>query len=262
MLRPKADDATDSKAATLRAMDLGIVQADLAAETEKNLSTIFSAFSTVICCTGFVGGPGTQRKITAAVLNAGVARYVPWQFGVDYDIVGRDSGQDVFDEQADVRDMLRAQSSTRWISASTGMFTSFLFEPSFGVVDFEAGSVRALGSWDTVTVPKDIGCMIAAILAHQPSLNDTIVYVAGHTVSYAELADMVDVHLGRRTDRVLRDFKSLRAQVAERPGDGMCKYRLAFARDTGVAWDMACTFNAAENIAVTDVPTWLRQNKR
>jgi len=39
-----------------------------------------------------------QRKITAAVLHAGVGRYVPWQFGVDYDVVGRGSGQDIWDE--------------------------------------------------------------------------------------------------------------------------------------------------------------------
>jgi hypothetical protein len=46
------------------------------------------------------------------VLQAGVERYVPWQFGVDYDVVGRGSGQEVFDEQSDVRDMLRGLSTS------------------------------------------------------------------------------------------------------------------------------------------------------
>lgn len=264
LLRPKADGTNDPRTAMLRALDIGIVWADLATETEETLSTIFSKFSTVICCTGFVGGPGTQRKITAAILNAGVARYVPWQFGVDYDIVGRNSGQDVFDEQADVREMLRAQSNTHWIIVSTGMFTNFLFEPSFGVVDFEVGRVHALGSWDnrlTVTTPEDIGRLTTAILAHEPSQNDKVVYVAGDTFSYAELADMVDVHLGRGAERVLWDIDTLRSEVIARPEDGMRKYRLAFARDAGVAWDMERTFNAAEGISVTDVPTWLKQSK-
>ena len=264
LLRPKADGATHPTAAMLRALNIRIVWADLATETEKKLTTIFSEFSTVICCTGFVAGSGTQRKITAAILNAGVARYVPWQFGVDYDIVGRNSGQDVFDEQADVREMLRAQSNTHWIIVSTGMFTNFLFEPSFGVVDLDAGRIHALGSWDnrlTVTTPKDIGRLTAAILAYQPSLNDKVVYVAGDTFSYADLADMVDAHLGRSTERVLWNIDTLRSAVAARPEDGMRKYRLAFARDAGVAWDKKCTFNAAEGISVTDVPTWLEQRK-
>jgi nucleoside-diphosphate-sugar epimerase len=242
-----------------------IVHADLATSTEAELAAIFGDFQTIICCSGFVGGPGTQRKITAAVLAAGVERYVPWQFGVDYDIVGRGSGQDVWDEQLDVRAMLRAQSRTGWIIISTGMFTSFLFEPSFGLVDLDEGRVHALGAWSnrlTVTIPEDIGRLTAAILAHEPRIRDAIVHVAGDTISYAQLADMVEHHLGRAIDRVLWPLDRLRSEAAAHPGDGMRKYHLAFARDTGVAWDKERSFNAREGIAVTDVPTWLREYGR
>lgn len=264
LLRPDADDAPNQPAATLRDTGVNIVRADLATATEEALAAIFEDFPTVICCTGFVGGPGTQRKITAAVLKAGIERYIPWQFGVDYDVVGRGSGQEVFDEQADVRDMLRAQSDTHWIIISTGMFTSFLFEPSFGVVDLENGRVHALGSWDnrlTVTSPDDIGRLTAAVLAHEPRLDDEVVYVAGDTFSYAQLADMVEHHLGRSVERILWDMDTLRSEVAAYPEDGIRKYHLAFARDTGVAWDKQITFNAAEGIAVTDLPTWLAHRK-
>ena len=68
---------------TLRDMGIKIVRADLATETEEGLAAIFADYVQVICCTGFVGGAGTQRKLTTAVLKAGVERYVPWQFGVD-----------------------------------------------------------------------------------------------------------------------------------------------------------------------------------
>lgn len=264
LLRPEADDAPNQPDAVLRDMGVNIVRADLATETEEGLAAIFADFPTVICCTGFVGGPGTQRKITAAVLKAGAERYVPWQFGVDYDVVGRGSGQEVFDEQSDVRDMLRAQSGTRWIIVSTGMFTSFLFEPSFGVVDLEKGRVHALGSWDnrlTVTISDDIGRLTAAILAHEPSLDNEVVYVAGDTFSYAQLADMVESHLGHSVKRILWNMDILRSEVAAHPEDGMRKYHLAFARDTGVAWDKERTFNAAQGIEVTDVPTWLKHRK-
>ena len=260
LLRPETDDVPNQRAAGLRGMGVNIVRADLATATEDALAAIFAGFPTVICCTGFVGGPGTQRKITAAVLKAGVERYVPWQFGVDYDVVGRGSGQDVWDEQLDVRAMLRAQSRTHWTIVSTGMFTSFLFEPSFGLADLENSKVHALGSWDnrlTVTIPDDIGRLTAAVLAHEPRLDDEVVYVAGDTFSYAQLADMVEHHLGRSVERVLWNMDTLRSEVAAHPEDGMRKYHLAFARDTGVAWDKEGTFNAAQGIAVTDVPTWL-----
>ncbi|MBS7809655.1 aromatic alcohol reductase [Roseococcus pinisoli] len=260
LLRPLRDGEADGSA-LLRGMSVAIVRADLATETEAGLAAIFREFGTVICCSGFVGGPGTQRRITAAVLRAGVGRYVPWQFGVDYDVVGRGSGQEVWDEQLDVRDMLRAQSRTRWVIVSTGMFTSFLFEPSFGVVDLGKGRVHALGSWDnrlTLTTPEDIGRLTTAILAQEPPIEDEVVHVAGDTLSYAQLADTVESHLGRPVERRLWSLDRLRAAAAAHPGDGMRKYHLAFARDAGVAWDKERSFNAARGIPVTDVPTWLR----
>lgn len=264
LLRPENGAPPNQPIAELRDMGVNIVRADLASATTDALAAIFADFPTVICCTGFVGGPGTQRKITAAVLKAGVERYVPWQFGVDYDVVGRGSGQEVFDEQSDVRDILRAQSATHWIIISTGMFTSFLFEPSFGVVDLENGKVHALGSWDnrlTVTTPDDIGRLTAAILAHEPRLDDEVVYVAGDTFSYAQLADMVEPHLGRKVERILWNMDMLRSEVAAYPEDGMRKYHLAFARDTGVAWDKDGTFNKTQGIPVTDVPRWLMERR-
>ena len=91
---------------------------------------------------------------------------MPWQFGVDYDVLGKGSAQDLFNEQLEVRELLRAQRATEWIIISTGMFTSFLFEPAFGVVDLAKNTVHALGSWDTqvtVTTPEDIGMLTATV---------------------------------------------------------------------------------------------------
>ncbi len=264
LLRPPVDAVGEQVDRELQDKGLQIVRGDLTTETVDGLAAIFGPFETVICCTGFVGGPGTQRKITRAVLQAGVKRYVPWQFGVDYDVVGHGSGQPVFDEQADVRDMLRGQSATEWVIVSTGMFTSFLFEPAFGLVDLENSRVHALGSWEnrlTVTTSADIGRLTAAVLAHEPRIRDEVVYVAGDTFSYAQLADKVEGHLGRDTERVLWDMDRLRSEVVSHPDDGMRKYRLAFARDTGVAWDKKQTFNAAQGIDVTDVARWLEQGK-
>jgi len=262
LLRPPVNNAEEVISRQLQDKGLRIIYGDLATETVNGLAAIFAGFDLVICCTGFVGGPGTQRKITEAALQAGVERYVPWQFGVDYDVVGRGSGQEVFDEQSDVRDMLRGQSATQWVIVSTGMFTSFLFEPAFGLVDLERGRIHALGSWDnrlTVTTSEDIGRLTAAILAHAPPIRDEVVYVAGDTFSYAQLARMVEAHLGRDVERVLWDLGRLRSEVAMHPEDGMRKYRLAFARDSGVAWDKETTFNANQGIAVTDVPAWLNR---
>ena len=165
-----SDPVKQRDLAMLRALGVRLVPGDLAADSPAALAALFGGFHTVVSCTGFVGGRGTQLKIARAALAAGVARYVPWQFGVDYDVIGRGSAQDLFDEQLDVRDLLRAQGRTAWLIVSTGMFTSFLFEPSFGVVDLAQNTVHALGGWDTavtVTTAEDIGALTTEILLHR-----------------------------------------------------------------------------------------------
>ena len=208
LLRPSnsssADAAKQQKLADLSALGIDIVAGDLATQSSAELAAIFSRFDTVISCTGFIGGPGVQRKIARAALDAGVKRFVPWQFGVDYDVIGRGSPQDLFDEQLDVRDLLRAQQRTEWIIVSTGMFTSFLFEPAFGVVDLAANTVTALGSWDnavTVTTADDIGALTARILFADPRIANRAVHVAGDTVTYRDVADALDRVRGVKVHR-------------------------------------------------------------
>lgn len=251
-------------ASALAALGVRMVGFDLAGCTEAALSAQLQPFHTVINCTGFVAGPGTQLKLTRAALDAGVQRYFPWQFGVDYDIVGTGSGQPVFDEQYDVRQLLRAQNRTEWVIVSTGMFTSFLFEPAAGLVDFDAGIVRGLGSWDTqvtVTTPDDIGMLTTAILMEEPRIVNQIVRVASDTVSYGQLAAIVDAVTGRQFRRELLTPALLAAACAANPGDTMARYRLAFGRGDGMWWDKAATYNAQRAIPTTGITAWLQSRR-
>ena len=248
----------------LRAMDVTLLPFDLASDDSAGLVALLRCFDTVVGCTGFVAGPGTQRRLTRAVLDAGVRRYIPWQFGVDYDVVGKGSGQPVFDEQFEVRAMLRGQHATEWIIVSTGMFTSFLFEPAFGLVDLRAGIVRGLGSWDTrvtVTTPDDIGRCTAAILFETPPIANRVVYLASDTVSYGQLANIVAGVTECVVERELLTDARLCADREANPADGMAAYRIAFARGDGMWWDKEKTYNAARGIPMVDVAAWLRMHR-
>ena len=133
LLRPEGNCADDlrkrEQAAELRLSGVRVVFGDLAQDAESALASTFGQFNIVIGCTGFVAGRSIQLKLARAVLAGGVKRYLPWQFGVDYDVIGKGSAQDLFDEQLEVRHLLRSQKVTEWLIISTGMFTSFLFEP-------------------------------------------------------------------------------------------------------------------------------------
>ncbi len=249
--------------AALHSLGVKFLPGDLVADSTTDLSALFRDFHTVIGCTGFVAGRSIQLKLARAVLDAGVKRYFPWQFGVDYDVIGRGSAQDLFDEQLDVRDLLRSQDRMEWVIVSTGMFTSFLFEPSFGVVDLVQNTVYALGSWDTsvtVTTSEDIGALTAEILFVEPRVINSIVYTAGDTLTYAQLADIVDSVLGRKVVRVEWSVPRLKDELAKDPNNPIKKYRVVFAEGRGVSWEVHKTFNAQRGIEVLGVERWARLN--
>ncbi|MCF7532202.1 aromatic alcohol reductase [Pseudomonas petrae] len=262
--QPSVESASPEKQkeiAAIRSLGAAIEVADIADASVDELAAVLGRFDTVISCVGFGAGRGTQRKLTQAALASGVKRYIPWQFGVDYDVVGRGSPQDLFDEQLDVRDLLRTQSRTEWLIISTGMFTSFLFDPAFGVVDLPGGRVNALGSLDTavtVTTPEDIGTLTAAIVLHSPRFINQVVYTAGETLTYADLADLLERVTGRTFERRASSVPQLLAALEEMPDDNLRKYRAVFAMGHGVAWDVTQTFNDQQGIAVTDAEGWAR----
>lgn len=267
LLRPEGNRADDlrkrEQTAELQSSGVRVVSGDLAQDSEAALASIFGQFDTVIGCTGFVAGRSIQLKLARAALAGGVKRYLPWQFGVDYDVIGKGSAQDLFDEQLEVRDLLRSQRATEWIIVSTGMFTSFLFEPSFGVVDLPQNTVHALGSWVnsvTVTTAGDIGKLTAEILFTEPKVSNRVLYTAGDTVTYRQLADTIDMVLHRKVERVLWTVPMLRGQLAADPSDAIAKYRVVFAEGRGVAWPMDQTFNHQRAVPVIGVERWVREH--
>jgi NmrA-like family. len=235
---------------------------DLVEKSVAELATIFSNYETVICCSGFSIGKGMQVKITEAVLKAGVKRYVPWQFGADYDKIGRGSVQPVFDEQLDVRDLLRAQSKTNWVIVSTGMITSFLFREDFGVVSLEKKKVHALASWNhalTLTSCEDIGKLTVEILFHKPEILNHVVFVSGETATFEQIANQLEKFYNIPFERILWDNNTLINALEDDPENIFHKYRLVFT-DPGVSWPMEQTFNFRQQLPTVGIRNWLAAN--
>ncbi|KAL2817528.1 hypothetical protein BDW59DRAFT_152586 [Aspergillus cavernicola] len=251
---------------TLRDSHISLIPGDITNDTPDTLSSVFANYHTVISCTGFAAGSGTQRKLARAVLAADVPRFIPWQFGVDYDTIGRGSGQDLFDEQLDVRDLLRSQEKTKWAIISTGMFTSFLFEPSFGVVDLQNAIVTALGGLAnrvTVTSPGDIGRLAAeAVLGPNTDevFGNKAIYVAGDTLSYERLAELLEMVTGRTFQRKVRTVESAKADLTKEPENGLYKYQIVFGEGKGVAWDIGETWNSTLGIRAQTAEEWAKEH--
>jgi hypothetical protein len=267
LLRASAVDSSASAKqrdiAEIRSLGIEIVLGDLVKSSIDELAVVFARYDTVIGCAGYAAGINTPMKLARAALQSGIPRYFPWQFGVDFDVIGRGGPQDIFDAQLDVRELLRSQNQTEWVIISTGMFMSYLFEPEFGVVDLHNDAVHALGSLDTavtLTTPDDIGALTAEVVFAQPRIRNEIVYLAGDTVTYGEVADKLEAGLGRSFTRSVWTEQYLLDELARDPQNMMSKYRAAFAQGRGMSWAKSGTFNQRRSIPVTDVSSWINAN--
>ncbi|KAL4895134.1 hypothetical protein BDV59DRAFT_174509 [Aspergillus ambiguus] len=251
---------------SLRKLGIHIVTGDIVTDPEQTLISTFEPYDTIISCMGFASGSGTQIKLTRAVLSAGIKQYIPWQFGVDYDAIGRGSAQDVFDEQLDVRDLLRSQTKTSWAIISTGMFTSFLFEPSFGVVNIKDATICALGSWQnrvTVTTPQDIGKITAEIVLGQERASlftNQAIFIGGDTISYGELAELVEKITRKPFRRTLLTVGDAQNALAQDPVNTLLKYQIVFGQGRGVSWELSETWNEQRGIHALTAAEWAEDN--
>ncbi|MDF2932735.1 MAG: 2-hydroxyisoflavone reductase [Chryseobacterium sp.] len=249
--------------AELKELGVILLAGDLSAPSFE-LIAIFKNYDAIVSCTGYGNGAGGfQIKLANAVLDAGVKRYFPWQFGVDFEVIGRGSAQDLFDEQLDVRELLRSQSTTKWVIISTGMFTSYLFEPFFGLLDLEKKLMNAIGGWDTavtVTTPEDIGKLTAEIFFAELQIEDAIIYIGGDTITYGQLADIAESLSGQKFERSLSDIEKLENDLKNDPNNFVKKYRSIFGAGKGVSWPLENTFNGENGIPTTTAKQWAKDN--
>lgn len=261
LLRPKSPTTTerDTLLTSLASQNVNVIYADIAIAPIDQLIAIFSDYGVIIGCSGMTYPSGTQVKIAQAVLQAEICLYLPWQFGMDYDVIGRDSSQDLFTEQLDVRDLLRAQDRTRWVIVSTGLFMTFLLDPFFGVVSNDKDTVTALGSWDnliTVTAPQDIGTVVAEVVLG-PVCVSGVIHVAGETVSYEKIAGYVEEASEKKVGRMLLTKEQAVEEVERDPGNGMKKYRAVFAEGRGVSWRVEDTWNWKREMRLSGIREFL-----
>ncbi|OAP64728.1 hypothetical protein AYL99_00700 [Fonsecaea erecta] len=299
LIRPRSlahpTPAQQALQAELRSRGVDIIAGDIEASSQAALAALFAPFTAVIHAGGMTLPRGTVTKVTRAVLEARVPYYVPWQYGVDYDVIGREGGQGMFSEQIDVRELLRGQETTTtdWVIVSCGIFMSFLFEDFWGVVKRlpsppasssaiegnraaaaaagrEKIQITALNSWDdliTTTTAADIGKCTAELLFTPDAPVNTPVYIAGDTLTYRELADTieravadVDVGVDSEVVRQVWPLGHLRAESEADPGDMIKRYRVVFAEGKGLSWPKGeeRTWSARQGFKMVGVDEYVR----
>lgn len=72
----------------------------------------------------------------------------------------------------------------------------------------------------TLTTPDDIGALTAEVVFAQPRIRNEIVYLAGDTVTYGEVADKLEAGLGRSFTRSVWTEQYLLDELARDPQSG------------------------------------------
>lgn len=125
--------------------------------------------------------------------------------------------------------------------------------------------VNALGSLDTevtLTTPDDIGALTAEVVFAQPTIRNEIVYLAGDTLTYGEVADTLQKVLGRPFAKAEWTVPDLLSELAQDPDNHIRKYRAVFAEGKGVAWPKRNSFNEQNGIDVMTAKEWISENLR
>jgi hypothetical protein len=261
---------------------LGLDIADQSTTVESLAQVVKEgAYETIIHANGMTLPPNSQRKLTEAILLTASPsrkiRYLPWQFGVDYDILGpSNAGDGLFSEAYGVRRLLRSPhnpGNVEWLVVSCGIFTSFLFEEVWGVFTTtpeKKARVRALGSWEdgiTATTAGDIARVTAELVLNSSKYEaewaGNKVFIAGETLTYRQLADVVQRVTGRE---VLRDevwdrgTTARELESATKEEKKIWRYRAVFGGGEGVSWPVEGTWSEKQGWAMEGVEGWLREN--
>lgn len=265
------DPPTATALAALTARGIALEAGDFTTTPVPELAAVLGRYDVVIQAGGYGSPPGTLLRVAEAAVAGGVKRFFPWQFGVDYEVFGGGEGGvegsghgELFGEMLAVRGLLRGQEGTGWTVVSTGLFMSFLFLRGFGVVDLEGRVVRGLGAWGnkvTVTDVEGIGRAVAEAVFEPEGTENKVVYVAGDTVSYGEVADIVEAGFGGGFKRELWGQGLLKERLEQEPEDLMLKYQNVFGAGFGVSWEMERTLNYRRGLKLTDLRKYVEENK-
>ena len=98
------------------------------------------------------------------------------------------------------------------------------------------------------------------IVFAEPRFRNEVVYIAGDTVSYGQVADIVERVTGKNVKRELWGIDFLKAESTADPENVTKKYRVVFAEGKGLSWGLETTFNGKRGNEVTDVESFAEKN--
>jgi len=240
LIRPASLSDPRKKAAIdqVRALNgVTVLEGDLEAGVPALTAVLkAAAIHTVV---GVVGGLqiAQQLPLVKAAKAAGVRHFIPSEFGVDSEATPIDGLWGPFvHAKKEVATAVKA-AGLDYSLLYVGVFTEFLVGYPIAGVDLQRGMVAAPGSWQArvTTTPIEEAAWLTAAAVVDPQARNATLY-SGETVTYQQLADMVDAARGKPVERRIRTVDEAHKAVDANTNDFAARLVSVLADGRGASW--------------------------
>jgi len=234
-----------------------IVHADISSATEADLIKLFSGQDVVV--SAVAGSQLTaQARCIVPAQKAGVKWFVPSEFGVDHEIIGRGSVMAYFDDKIAHSEAIH-EAGLDVMHVNTGNFAEYVLSP-FSGLDLANSTQTAQGGADVAfnTTPlAEVGRQVADAIVTGRGRNQTI--HTGETITYAQLGDLVERITGKKLTRKVRTVAEAHAEIAANPQNTLARYGVIFGSGKGTSWPQSETYAVKNNLKVQTFEEFARK---
>jgi uncharacterized protein YbjT (DUF2867 family) len=242
LVKPESIESKKDALSPFRELGIEVLPGDVTAD-EATLISLLKGVDVLITA---LNPPlmAAQVPLAKAALTAGVKRFVPTEFGVEIERMGKDSPMGSFAwNKVEARHAIIA-SGVPYTLIQCSIWTEHLLSP-LRILDVASRTAHITGSMDnrisTTTLP-DMAALTLIIIDDPSTLNADI-HIASQTLTWRELLAAAERATGEKWTASVRTLEETQAWVATHHSDFRSTFELIIALGKGVAWSHEETWN-------------------
>lgn len=202
--------------------DVSIITADF--DSKDSLAEALKGVDAIVFSTG-VGGFLAQKTFLDAAIAAGVKRFIPSEFGSDYNNVNAQK-MAVFGEKMEARKAIveRAdRGEITWTALSNGPFLEWCINNGFlGVNAKDKTAILYDGGKNYFSCSSfpDIGKAVVGILRHPEETKNKVVYMQSYRLTIQKLVEVVEKIIGAKLTKSEKSTVELEREAGEKIAQG------------------------------------------
>ncbi|KAJ3004448.1 hypothetical protein HKX48_001225 [Thoreauomyces humboldtii] len=235
-----------------RAIDIDVQSASI-----EELATALRDTDVVLSTVGIELLKEGQLKLVEAAKIAGVKRFIPSEFGIDMDKVGRGGPVSVWDFKLDVQDAIK-KAGLDYTFIEVGIFAEYI--APFAGVDPATKTLTAPGSFDariSLSPLGDVGRQTADLVVSGRGRNETV-FFGTVNYSWSEFHAALERSTGEKWTKAVKDKAEFETAAKADENDWVARVGLIYLAGKGTHFPHHDTYAHKHKIALGDFEEVLR----